>query len=282
MTNLTLSQKMRIKKNVLLLIFITFSSFIFSQSISGVVIDKNQVPQELVSVALLRPADSVLVSFAFTDRSGKFKVSDAPEGDFLLQVFLASYKPYYRNISFKNIDIDLKRIILEDNLELLEEVTITAVIPVHIKKDTIAYNASSFKIHHDDNIEDLLKKLPGLEVNNDGSIRAQGNDITKIYVDGKEFFSGDPAIVLKNISADAINKIEVIDKKSDEAEVTGVFDTEKIFIMSLSEKMKFIVQELNKDPFNKSYNLISFDSLEPLQLLQVLNDVLSYIDPKVI
>ncbi len=132
--------------------------------------------------------------------------------------------------------IDLKSIQLKTNIEQLDEVTITAVVPIQIKNDTTAYNVSSFKIHHDDTIEDLLKKLPGIELDTDGSIKAQGNDITKIYVDGKEFFSGDPSIVLKNLSADAISKVEVIDKKSDEAELTGVNDGQKAYVINLTLK----------------------------------------------
>ena len=112
---------------------------------------------------------------------------------------------------------------------------ITAVIPIQIKKDTISYNANSFKVNYDDNIEGLLNNLPGIEIE-EGKVVAQGTTVTKIFVDGKEFFGGDPSIVLKNISADAIAKIEVIDKKSDEAELTGINDGNKEVVINFTLK----------------------------------------------
>ncbi|WP_298363498.1 outer membrane beta-barrel protein [uncultured Lutibacter sp.] len=222
-------------------IFILFCLFFqttFSQSsvIKGIVLDESTLPLEFTSVALLKLQDSTMVTFTVTDEKGQFEISDSPQGEFLLQFYMSGFTPLYKKINFKNQLIDLKTITLKYSVEQLNEVTITAVVPVQIKKDTVAYNADSFKIHHDDNIEDLLKKLPGVELNSDGSIISQGNEITKIFVDGKEFFSGDPAIVLKNLSADAISKIQVIDKKSEQAELTGVEDDEKSYVINLTLK----------------------------------------------
>ncbi|WP_111706220.1 outer membrane beta-barrel protein [Lutibacter citreus] len=219
-------------------LFCLFYQVTFAQSavIKGIVLDEYKLPLEFTSVALLQPQDSTMVTFTVTDEMGKFEISDSPQGEFLLQFYMSGFTPHYEKINFKNQLIDLNNITLKFNIEQLNEVTITAVVPVQIKKDTVSYNANSFKIHHDDNIEDLLKKLPGVELNSDGSIVSQGNEITKIFVDGKEFFSGDPSIVLKNLSADAISKIEVIDKKSDQAELTGVEDDEKSYVINLTLK----------------------------------------------
>ncbi|SDW53546.1 Outer membrane receptor proteins, mostly Fe transport [Lutibacter oricola] len=233
--------KIRSTKNKTIKLLFAFSflaQIIFAQepSIKGIVVDDVNTPLEFASVALLKPQDSVMVSYSITDSKGQFEILDSPSGEFLMQIYFSGFLPYYTTINFKNEVIDLKSIQLKSNVESLNEVTITAVIPVQIKKDTIAYNANSFKIHHDDNIEDLLKKLPGVELDGEGNLSSQGNEITKIYVDGKEFFSGDPSIVLKNLSADAINKIEVIDKKSDEAELTGVSDDQKNYVINLTLK----------------------------------------------
>lgn len=236
MTNYIFSLQKKISLLISLFLFTIQICFAQAPSIKGIVIDDTNTPLEFASVALLKHQDSVMVSFAYTDGKGEFEITDSPSGTFLLQIYLTGCSPFYKNINFENKTIDLKTITLTPNIEQLNEVTITAVIPVQIKKDTIAYNANSFKIHHDDNIEDLLKKLPGIELDSDGSIVSQGNQITKIYVDGKEFFSGDPSIVLKNLSADAISKIEVIDKKSDEAELTGVNDDQKNFVINLTLK----------------------------------------------
>lgn len=228
----------RNKKSFLIFLLLIPFQFIFSQNpiIKGFVVDETKTPLEFASVALLQPQDSVMVSFAITGSKGEFELTDSPTGTFLLQIYLIGHAPYYHKIEFKNKTIDLRTVILKATFEELNEITITAVIPVQIKNDTIVFNPKSFKIHHDDTIKDLLKKLPGIELDNQGNIFSQGNEVTKIYVDGKEFFSGDPSIVLKNLAADVISKIEVIDKKSDQAELTGVNDDEKSFVINLTLK----------------------------------------------
>ena len=233
--------KYRSTRITCILIFFSFfiSNKIFGQS-PGTIIGKVATPEndplELVSVALLNPKDSTLVNFTTTDIKGEFKIAEDSRDTLLLQLFSTGYLSYFKNIIYKKELTDLKTIMLEEDIKMLDEVVITAVIPVQIKKDTVGYNASSFKIHHDDTIEELLNKLPGVEIESDGKVIAQGNEITKIYVDGKEFFGGDPSIVLKNLSADAISKVEVIDKKSDESELTGVEDGNKEVVINLTLK----------------------------------------------
>lgn len=219
-----------------LFVFFFGTGTCFGQYVKGTVRSIDNQDLEYASVALLNPSDSVLVSFAYTDKQGKFEVNEIDTGKFLLHIYLGGYNPYFKEIVLQNKLLDLGVIILNDNFEQLDEITISAVIPVQIKNDTIAFNASSFKINHDDNIEDLLAKLPGLELSTDGTIRAYGNEITKLFVDGKEFFGGDPSIVLKNLSADIIKKIEVIDKKSDEAELTGLDDNYKTYVINFALK----------------------------------------------
>jgi len=204
--------------------------------ITGTIINPQKEPLEFVSVALLNPKDSTMINFTTTDIKGNFKIIETSKDSILIQLFSTGYLPYFKNIVYKNKPIDLKTIVLKESVDLLDEVIISAVIPIEIKKDTISFNANSFKINPDDTIEELLKKLPGLELESDGKIIAQGNEVTKIFVDGKEFFGGDPAIVLKNLSADAIAKIEVIDKKSNESELTGINDGNKQIVINFSLK----------------------------------------------
>ena len=220
------------------MLLIAFKSNAQQTNITGKVTDTLNNPLPYASVALLKPIDSTLINFAITEENGEFTLVDNDSGKFLLQVYLSGFSAYFTDIEIKNKSIELPTIKLVENIQSLDEITISAVIPVQIKRDTVAYNANSFKIHHDDNIEDLLEKLPGVELNPDGSIQAQGNEITKIYVDGKEFFSGDPSIVLKNLSAQEIQQVQVIDKKSDEAELTGVQDNEKNYVINLTLKKK--------------------------------------------
>lgn len=195
-------------------------------------------PLPYASIALLKPTDSTLINFAISENDGSFKLINNDSGNYILQVYLLGFEAHFQDLKIENKSFELPLIKLKENIQSLDEITISAIIPVQIKRDTVAYNANSFKIHHDDNIEDLLEKLPGVELNPDGSIQAQGNEITKILVDGKEFFSGDPAIVLKNLSAQEIKQVQVIDKKSDEAELTGVQDNDKNYVINLTLKKK--------------------------------------------
>ena len=223
----------------LILVFLVLSNVLFSQSsppIKGIVITENKAPIEFVSVALLRQKDSTFINYTITDIKGEFVILDTPKDSLLLQFSYLGYVTHFENVYYKNKPIDLGDVILKEDSYELDAVTISAVIPIQIKEDTIAFNANSFKVNSSDNLETLLKKLPGLEIESNGKVIAQGNQVTKIYVDGKEFFGGDPALVLKNLSADAIAKIEVIDKKSDEAELTGVDDGNKQIVINFTLK----------------------------------------------
>lgn len=204
--------------------------------IKGTIVTAQNEPLEYVSVALLHPNDSTMINFTTTDSKGDFKILENSRDSLLIQFFFTGFIAQFKNIVYEHTTLDLGKIILEEDIGQLDEVTISAVVPIQIKKDTVAYNTDAFKVDSDDNIEELLKKLPGMEIDSEGAIVAQGNEVTKIYVDGKEFFGGDPAVVLKNLSADVIAKVEVIDKKSDESELTGVSDGNKQVVLNFSLK----------------------------------------------
>lgn len=206
-----------------------------AQDITGQVVDQEKNPLEFVAIAIINPTDSLLISYANTDKFGKFALTKIPEGKLLLQMHLVGYKTYQKNISFGNKPIDLGQISLENGNQL-NEVVLTVIIPISIKKDTVSYNTTAFKIRADDSVEDLLKKLPGIEIDASGKITAQGEEVTTVYVDGKEFFSSDPTIATKNLSADAIMIVEVIDEKSEKARVTGVNDSERKKVINLRLK----------------------------------------------
>lgn len=217
------------------LFFLSSKFYAQKSGIKGVVVDEAKVPLEMVSVAILSPKDSTFLSYTTTDLKGYFHINDIPKDSILLQLNLLGFFPITKTIVYKDQLLDLKTIVLKEDVNSLDEIVIAAVVPIQIKKDTISFNANSFKVNYDDNIEGLLGKLPGIEIE-DGKIVAQGVTVTKIMIDGKEFFGGDPSIVLKNISADAIAKIEVIDKKSDESELTGVSDGNKEVVINFTLK----------------------------------------------
>lgn len=222
---------------LLILSFLVLSNKTQGQTsgIKAIVTDEQKIPLEMVSVAILSSKDSTFLSYTSTDLKGFFHLKEVPRDTVLLQLNLLGFVPYSKKIIYNNSLIDLQTIELKEDVSSLDEIVIAAVVPVQIKKDTVSYNANSFKVNHDDNIEGLLGKLPGMDIE-DGKIISQGNTVTKIMIDGKEFFGGDPSIVLKNISADAIAKVEVIDKKSDEAELTGVSDGNKQIVINFTLK----------------------------------------------
>lgn len=222
---------------IFFLFFIT--NIIYCQSvpaIQGSVFDEQNLPLELVSVAFLKQKDSTLINYTITDSNGYFSMTDVPKGNITVQISFMGFNTFKKDITYNSTPINLKTIILKESPSVLDAVTISAVVPVQVKKDTLAFNASSFKVNPDDNLESLLTKLPGLEIESDGKVVAQGNQVTRIFVDGKEFFGGDPALVLKNLSADAIEKVEIIDKKSEDAELTGVDDGNKEMIINFTLK----------------------------------------------
>lgn len=238
-----------IKSNLTKLIVVAMllvSSISMAQSITGKVVDEEKKPLEFASIAVLNAADSTLVSYASTDIKGNFKVVDVSDGKRIFQINLIGYKVYQKSIDFAGKSLNFNTIVLKEKTNTLDEINITAVIPITIKKDTMAFNTKAFKVRVDDNVEDLLKKLPGIEVDADGKVKAQGEDVTKVYVDGKEFFGGDPAVAMKNLSADAIKRVEIIDEKSDKARVSGVNDSDRAKVINLVLKDDRKVSDFGK------------------------------------
>jgi hypothetical protein len=205
----------------------------FSQQVTGTVVDQEKLPLEFASVALLQTKDSMLVQYTSTGADGKFLLSGFNEGTYMLQIYLMTYQANQRILTFSKDEINLGSVALEKEINQLDEIEINAVIPIIIKQDTMAFNSKAFKIKQDDNVEDLIKKLPGVQIATDGTVNAQGEDVTKILVDGKEFFNNDMTIALKNLNADAVKSVQIIDEESDDTRTTGIKDGEKSKIINL-------------------------------------------------
>ena len=220
-------------KYSLLFLTVFCTQLTFAQKITGTVIDEDKAPLEFVSVALLQPKDSLLVSYTSTGKDGKFSLSGFKEGRYMMQIFLMTYQADQRIIDVTKEPKDFGTITLNREVNQLDEVVINAIVPIKIKQDTTAFNANAFKVKQDDNVEDLVKKLPGVQIGTDGTVTAQGEEVTKILVDGKEFFTNDPQIALKNLTADAIKSVQIIDEESDDTRTTGIKDGEKTKIMNL-------------------------------------------------
>ena len=229
-----------------MLCFLGFSSRTFAQTylIAGTVEDTLAAPLANATVMLLQARDSVLSKFGLTDGEGRFEIKSVEAGSYLLRVTYLGYEQYDRPVVLppeNGSRLDLGRFALQTLTESLEEVIVKGERnPISLQQDTIVYNAGAFRTQPNDAVEDLLKKLPGIEVERDGTVKAQGEEVQKVYVDGKEFFGDDPKIATKNLPADAIDKIAVYDKKSELAEFSGVDDgvRQKAINLELKEDRK--------------------------------------------
>ena len=184
-------------------------------------------PVGSATISLLEKKDSSLVSFSVTGDDGNFEFKNIQDGDYRL---LITHPNYHNSNTFISIREDHKlaslgNIAMNDLSKTLGEVVVKAEAPpVTLINDTVQYNAGSFKTAPNANVEQLLKKLPGVKVEKDGTIKAQGEKVNRVLVDGKEFFGNDPKVATKNLPADAIDKVQVYDRQSDQAQLTGFED----------------------------------------------------------
>ncbi|MEM9856771.1 MAG: TonB-dependent receptor [Bacteroidota bacterium] len=221
----------------LLLVFAPTVLIAQNPFITGRIVDSTQVGLPSASVVLLNKSDSVMQSFAISNSEGSFKMAKVKPGEYILQASFVGYQTYSKLHTINANGNDLGNIELSENSTLLEGVAVTADrIPILINGDTVEYNSAAFKTKPNASVEELLKKLPGVEVDNDGNIKAHGEDVNKVLVDGKEFFGDDPKIATKNLPADVVNKVQVFDKLSDMAEFTGVDDGERNNTINLALK----------------------------------------------
>ncbi len=209
------------------------------KNIEGLVIGSDNEPLLNATVVLLSEQDSSIVSFTLSNGDGEFKIDKVAEGDYLLQITFLGYQQYSKTISTTTYsgNIDLETIQLSQNASQLDQIEIKGEhVPIQIKKDTVEYNAAAFQTQPNEVVEDLLKKLPGVEVESDGTVIAQGEEVQQVLVDGKRFFGDDPKIATKNLPADAVDKVQIFDQKSDMAEFSGVDDGEREKTINLELK----------------------------------------------
>src|ERR1700679_2695219 len=232
---------------LLLTFFLFFSIAATAQntySVSGVMVDtaaKVKLPN--TSVMILNSKDSTLVSFARTDKNGSFGIGNLHKGKFILLTVYPAYADYVEQFSLDSAKTthDFGKVSMILKAKLLSEVIIKGShIPIKIKGDTTEFNAKAYVIQPNDKVEDLLRQLPGIQVDHDGKITAQGETVTKVLLDGEEFFGDDPLLVTRNIRADMVDKVQLYNKKTDQAAFTGIDDgkTTKTINIILKEDRK--------------------------------------------
>ena len=210
---------------------------LFAQNkISAVLTDASSgEPLEFVTVSLFQDGKDKPLKYALSDDKGRVTLESVSKGTYTFKAELLGYKAYSATVKMESKAVDLGTLKMSVDTEQLDAASVSAVgNPMIVKKDTIEFNASSFKTTDNDVLEDLLKKLPGVEVSEDGSVTVNGESISKITIDGKTFFLNDPQLATKNIPAKMVNKLKVIQKKSEQAEFTGIDDGEEETVIDLS------------------------------------------------
>lgn len=209
--------------------------------INGVLVDSQDTTELMEATVrlLMATKDSTMVKGTTTDMNGVFNIKGVKPGKYLLRFSYLGYNDLIKHVTIgeDGRDVNMGVVTMDPNTILLKETVVMGVkSPIVVKEDTIEFNADTYKTQANAVVEDLLKRLPGVEVGTDGKITANGKEVKKILIDGKEFFSDDPTVASKNIPADMINKLQVIDRKSDLARLTGVDDGDDETVINLTVK----------------------------------------------
>ncbi len=230
------------KKICFLVIFVSLSVFSMvaqaqtDSSISGKLTDKeSEEPVPMANIRILRQADSTFVTGKASDEKGLFTIP-VRSGAYIVHISYIGYHDIFRDVQVtsSNPRLQLGNIALINDNILLSEAVVTAKAPeITVRGDTLEYNADSYKVTESAVIEDLLKKMPGVEIDSEGKITVNGKEITKILVDGEEFFSDDPKVASKNLPAKMVEKLQVLERRTEMAQMTGFDDGEEENVINL-------------------------------------------------
>ncbi|MEO7444793.1 MAG: outer membrane beta-barrel protein [Ferruginibacter sp.] len=229
---------------ILFFAFLITSSFqLCAQSLeyTGKIYDSTaKEPVKNAVVALMNPSDSMFMNFTRSREDGTFSLKGMKPGKYIFMVTHPTFGDFVDDINISETVHTSGTVSVTPKMKLLEAVILNSTSPIRIKGDTTIYTADSFKVSANANVEELLKKLPGIQVDKDGKIKAMGETVEKVLVDGEEFFGDDPGMAVKNLRADAVKEVQVFNKKSDQSEFTGIDDgqTKKTINLKLKEDKK--------------------------------------------
>ncbi|MBK8522348.1 MAG: outer membrane beta-barrel protein [Chitinophagaceae bacterium] len=225
-------------RKIILSLIVIFLGFSANAQVKGILIDSaSKKPIDNAVVALVVKANPTDTSYAFTDDKGQFRFDVVPTSPFSVIIRHMGYWPKakYVPVSKAEKTIDVGSFILAQDAKLLSEVVVEAPAIV-VKEDTIEYNASSFKVKEGALVEDLIKKMPGIQVDRDGNVTAQGKAVTRVKVNGKDFFGGDVKTATRELPANIVDKIQIIDDYGDQATVSGIKDGDPDKVMNIQIK----------------------------------------------
>ena len=228
---------MRVKRGFMVLPGLLAAVAAWAYSVSGVITDETGEPLSDATVRLLSARDSAFIAGGVADLYGRFSLSGVNKGKYIIEANYIGYEKGYRNVTVTNASVKADTLRLGDSSIMLGEVSAIGVkTPIKVMTDTVEFNADSYKTQPNAVVEDLLKRLPGVEVDSEGKITANGKEVTKILIDGKEFFADDPKVASKNLPVNMVDKLQVVDRKSDLARLTGVDDGEDETVINLTVK----------------------------------------------
>lgn len=228
------------KKSILtmLLLLVSIASFAQERLVSGAIIDRDtKDPVEQVTVQLLK-TDSTYVTGAISNEKGLFHLNAPENGKYLLKITSVGYKPTVKRVVIEqDKNLALGNVVVGADAIMLKGAVVTAMAQkVTLKEDTFVYNSAAYRTPEGSVVEELVKRLPGAEVSDDGTIKINGKEVKKILVDGKEFMTGDTKTALKNLPTSIIDKIKAYDEKSDLSKVTGIDDGEEQTVLDFNVK----------------------------------------------
>ncbi len=242
-------------RNLLVLcLLVVAPAMLYAQKSDGLIrgrlmdsISKQPIADATISVVLAK--DSSLVTFTLSNKQGVFEIKGLAADRYKVIITHSSFGEIKRavTISEEQKTLDLGDIFPSNQFKTLNEVVVTSEAPIVVKGDTVQFNASGFKTRPNATVEDLLKKLPGVDVDKDGNVKTQGESIQKVYVDGKEFFGSDPKLATKNLTADMVESVQVYDDMSDQSKFTKIDDGSRA--KTLNIKLK---KDRNKGYFGRA------------------------------
>ena len=228
---LSVNPEIQLMRSLLLIVFLLFSYVIsYSQNdgaVKGKLTDTAlKQPMSSATVSIMKQVDSSFAGYVVSDKTGMFEIKNLNLGNYFILVSFMGYENYKMNFSLtkeKKI-FDAGNITMKRKIKTLDGVTVSDATPIRINGDTVSFKVSAFNTRPDATVEDVLKKMPGMQVQKDGTVNAMGENVQKVYVNGKEFFGDDPKLATKNITADMVDQIQVYDDMSEQAKFTKIDD----------------------------------------------------------
>ncbi|WP_266366750.1 outer membrane beta-barrel protein [Tellurirhabdus rosea] len=264
-------------------VFWLLSVPLFAQTsqLNGRFVDKNKAVLVGVPVILSLEADTTQRQYALTDTSGRFSFPSLAPGAYRLRATYLGFNDFSRSVNVQNAVEELGDLVLEDNARNLREVTIVGQTPgAQQKGDTIQFNANAYKVTRDASSEDLIRKMPGITMEN-GQVKSQGENVQRVLVDGKPFFGDDPSIALRNLPAEVVDKIEVFDRLSEQSQFTGFNDgntTKTINIVTRRDRQQGVFGRVfagygTSDSYSTGGNINYFKGPRRISLIGLSNNI---------